>query len=191
MLLPDPAVAAGSAEYSAEERQTLLGLVHRSIEARLRQEAMDTTPPTPHLAELRGAFTTLYLQGRLRGCVGYVVAVYPLYRTVAETAVAAAFGDTRFQPVSAEEAPYLRTELSVLSPVFPVRPEEIEIGKHGLLVSQDMCRGLLLPQVPVEHGWDRLTFLAQTCCKAGLSPDAWKHGATLEAFVAEVFGDIG
>ena len=153
----------------------------------MKQEPIDTTAPTPHLGELRGAFTTLHLQGRLRGCVGYVAAVYPLYRTVAETAVAAAFGDTRFNPVGIEEAPHIRTEISVLSPVFPIRPEDIEIGKHGLLITKDSRRGLLLPQVPVEHGWDRLMFLTQTCCKAGLPPDAWKHGATLEAFVAEVF----
>ena len=187
MLLPDKVVSAAAAEYSTEEREILLALVHRAIEARLKQETIDPTPPTPHLAELRGAFTTLYLRGRLRGCVGYVAAVYPLYQTVAETAVAAAFGDTRFHPVSAQEAPYLRTEISVLSPVFPIRSEDIEIGKHGLLITKDARRGLLLPQVPVEHGWDRIMFLNQTCCKAGLPPDAWKHGATLEAFVAEVF----
>ena len=180
------AVAAG---YSAEERELLLRLVHRAIEAKLKHESIDLAPPTPHLGEPRGAFTTLHLQGRLRGCVGYVAAVYPLYRTVAETAVAAAFSDARFHPVTAEEAPLLKVEISIISPLFPIRPEDIEIGKHGLLVTKDMRRGLLLPQVPVEHGWDALTFLAQTCGKAGLPSDAWKQGATLEAFVAEVFAE--
>jgi AmmeMemoRadiSam system protein A len=116
--------------------------------------------------------------------------IYSLYRTIAETAVAAAFYDSRFYPVTAAEAPRLKVEISVLSPLFPIAPEEIEIGRHGLVVARGRQRGLLLPQVPVEHGWGRLKFLEQTCGKAGLPPDAWQHGAKLEAFVAEVFGEI-
>jgi AmmeMemoRadiSam system protein A len=176
-------------EYSAEERSILLSLAHHAIEAALQHEEIDTTPPTEHLAEPRGAFTTLHLHGQLRGCVGYVAPMYPLFRTVAETAVAAAFHDTRFYPVGPEEAPKLQIELSVLSPLFPIDPEQVVIGKHGLVVSMGRRHGLLLPQVPVEHEWDRHTFLEQTCYKAGLPPDAWQHGATFEAFVAEVFGE--
>jgi AmmeMemoRadiSam system protein A len=189
MASPDCKPCRPGAEYSPEERALLLGLAHRAIETALQGKKVETTPPTPHLAEPRGAFTTLQLEGQLRGCVGYVAPVYPLYRTIVETAVAAAFHDTRISPVKAEEAAHLRVEISVLSPLFPIRPEEVEIGKHGLVISAESRRGLLLPQVPVEHGWDRLTFLAQTCCKAGLPPDAWTRGATLEAFVAEVFGE--
>jgi len=83
----------------------------------------------------------------------------------------------------------IRISISVLSPLQPTSPDEIEIGRHGLVVSQGLQRGLLLPQVPVEHGWSRVTFLEQTCLKAGLPPDAWRNGARIEAFTAEVFGD--
>lgn len=176
-------------EYSAEERTLLLSLAHRSIEAKLDGQSVDTSAPSTHLAELRGAFTTLHLNGELRGCIGYVIPMYPLYRTIAETAVSAAFGDPRFSPVTPEEAGRLVIEISVLSPMFPIRPEEVEVGKHGLLITMGARRGLLLPQVPVEQGWNRLTFLEQTCYKAGLPPLAWKEGASIEAFTAEVFGE--
>jgi uncharacterized protein len=176
-------------EYSHDERLTLLRVAHASIESQLADEALSLEAPTPHLAEKRGAFTTLYVRGELRGCVGYVFPVASIYRTVAETARAAAFDDTRFSPLSAAELPDLEIHLSVLSPLQSVRPDEVELGRHGLLVSLDGRRGLLLPQVPVEHGWDRETFLQQTCRKAGLPPDAWRHGASLEAFTAELFGD--
>jgi AmmeMemoRadiSam system protein A len=179
-----------SAEYSSDERACLSQLAHDAIAARLSNRELDLNAPSPHLDEKRGAFTTLHLGGALRGCVGYVFPVYSLYRTIAETAVAAAFHDIRFSPVAAEEAPLLKIEISVLSPLRPIAPEEIEIGRHGLVITYGMRRGLLLPQVPVEHGWDALTFLEQTCCKAGLAPDAWQCGALVEAFTAEVFGEL-
>jgi len=91
--------------------------------------------------------------------------------------------------VTREEAPQLEVSLNILSPLRPIAAEDIEIGKHGLLISQHGYRGLLLPQVPVEHGWDRVTFLEQTCRKAGLPTDARHRGATIEAFTAEVFGE--
>ena len=138
---------------------------------------------------MRGAFTTLHLNGKLRGCIGYVVPTHSLYRTVAETARAAAFDDPRFSPVTADEAADLEIEISVLSPLRPIRPEEIVVGRHGLVIRKGFRRGLLLPQVPVEWGWDRETFLAQTCKKAGLALDAWEQGAEIQAFTAEVFGD--
>ena len=176
-------------EFTREERVVLLSLAHESIQSALEHREISLDPPSPHFAEARGAFTTLYHQRQLRGCVGYVLAVISLYRTVAETARAAAFEDTRFPPVTLAEAPALEVSLSVLSPLRAVQPEQVEIGVHGLVVSYGGRRGLLLPQVPVEHGWDRLTFIEQTCQKAGLPRDAWKNGATLEAFTAEVFGD--
>jgi AmmeMemoRadiSam system protein A len=187
---PNRCTPAGrAAEYSAEERALLLQLAHRAIETALQKRELDLRPPSAHLAEPRGAFTTLHLSGALRGCVGYVIPLYSLYRTVAETAMAAAFSDTRFYPVTAAEAQQLKVEISVLSPFFRVSPDEVEVGRHGLMVSLGASRGLLLPQVPMEHGWDRETFLSQTCYKAGLPLDAWKHGANLEAFTAEVFGE--
>ena len=178
-----------AAEYSPEERKLLLELAHRSIEARLRGEGPDVTPPNAHLAERRGAFTTLHLDGKLRGCIGYVFPVATLYQTVAETAAAAAFEDPRFYPVGPEEATRLKIEISVLSPLKPIVADDVEIGRHGLVVSYMGRRGLLLPQVPTEMGWDRETFLEQTCIKAGVPFDAWKTGAKLEGFTAEVFGE--
>jgi len=94
-------------------------------------------------------------------------------------------------PVTLSEAPGLKISISVLSPVTPICAEDVIIGRHGLIISEGVFRGLLLPQVPLEHGWDRITFLEQTCRKAGLPLDAWKSGAKIEAFTAEVFGDPG
>jgi len=179
------------AEYSAEERRALLKIAHEAIAAALDKRELDLTPPSEHLAEHRGAFTTLHEAGELRGCVGYVFPMYSLYRTIAETAVAAAFNDTRFDPVQQKELPRLELEISVLSPIQPIDPDDVEIGKHGLIITYGNRRGLLLPQVPVEHQWDRETFLSQACVKAGLPSDAWEHGAKVEAFTAEVFAEDG
>lgn len=178
-----------AAEFSSQERHLLLQLAHQSIEAALEGRRLETTAPTGHLAEYRGAFTTLHLGGKLRGCIGYVFPTQPLYRTVAETARAAAFDDPRFEPVRLAEAPELKIEISVLSALKPIAAEDVIVGKHGLVVIEGSRRGLLLPQVPVEWGWDRETFLSQTCMKAGLVPNAWQHGAELQAFTAEVFGE--
>src|SRR5215472_10421952 len=160
--------ASYPAEFSSEERTILLKLAHAAIATAAAGEYFSAEPPSAHLAELRGVFTTIHVSGKLRGCVGYPAPIAPLYRAVAETAQAAAFEDSRFPPL---------------------RAEQIEIGRHGLVISRANQRGLLLPQVPVEHGWDRTTFLEQTCKKAGLPGDAWREGATIEAFTAEVFGD--
>ncbi len=187
-----------SPEFSLEQRRTLLRIAHQAILSALESQPLSEVPPFPAaLSEPRGVFTTLYLYSdqhreshrELRGCVGYVLPTVPLYRAVAETARAAAFDDSRFLPVTKEEALGLEISLSVLSRLFPIHPEAVEVGRHGLLISQGARRGLLLPQVPVEHGWDRETFLEQTCRKAGLPLDAWRKAATLEAFTAEVFSD--
>lgn len=193
-LLPSSPVAVNSGqlpggEFSQDERTELLRLAHGSILSALQGRDIPLDPPTEHLSQPRGAFTSLYLQGELRGCVGYVFPVSPVYRAVADTARAAAFEDTRFRPVTMAEAPHLEIELSILSPPQPIPAEAVEIGLHGLLISMAGHRGLLLPQVPVEHNWERTTFLEQTCRKAGLPLDAWKNGATIEAFTAEVFGE--
>jgi AmmeMemoRadiSam system protein A len=197
-------------ELSLEQRRTLLGIARQSILCFLEGRPFPDTPPSlAGLSEPRGVFTTLYLTSdlpgdlepeahrelhrvvrrELRGCVGYVTAIAPLYRAVAETARAAAFEDSRFLPVTKEEIPRLEVSLSVLSPLFGIHPDAVEVGHHGLLISDGARRGLLLPQVPVEQGWDREIFLAQTCRKAGLELDAWRKDATIEAFTAEVFGD--
>lgn len=176
-------------EFSPTERTLLVQLAHDAIAAAVEGRQFPLTAPSPHLAEPRGAFTTIYCRGDLRGCVGYVLPVYPLYQTVAETARSAALEDTRFWPVTREELPAIEVSLSILSLPQPIQAEAVEVGRHGLLISQGTHRGLLLPQVPEEHGWDRITFLEQTCRKAGLDVNAWRKGAKVEAFTAEVFGD--
>jgi uncharacterized protein len=186
---PTTVLSGTPGEYSANERALLLHAAHQAIEGALCGEELDIAAPSLHLAELRAAFTTLHLKGELRGCVGYAFPVYPLYRTVLETAVAAAYGDSRFWPVTEIEVPELKIEISVLSPLVEIAPEQVEVGKHGLIMTQGQRRGLLLPQVPVEHGWDAERFLCESCVKAGLPPDAWQRGAKLEAFTAEVFGE--
>jgi AmmeMemoRadiSam system protein A len=175
-------------EYSPEERVLLLRLAHDSIRAALAGAELSLASPTPRLAEPRGVFTSLYSQGDLRGCVGYVFPSSPLYRAVAETARAAAFDDPRFPPLRPDEEPTLEIELSILTPPQPIRAGEVEVGRHGLLITMHGHRGLLLPQVAVDRGWDRTTFLEQTCLKAGLPADVWQKGATIESFTAEVFG---
>jgi AmmeMemoRadiSam system protein A len=182
---------ASPGEYSAEERSLLLALAHSSILSQLESREISLLPPCPHLAERRGVFCSLYLEDQLRGCVGYVLANHPVYRAVADAARAAAFEDSRFPAVSREEARELAIELSILSLPQAIAPDAIEIGRHGLLISLGAQRGLLLPQVPVEHHWDAVTFLEQTCRKAGLAPDAWRKGASIQGFTAEVFGDGG
>ena len=178
-----------SGEFSPLERDLLLRAAHDSIVSTLEGREISMDPPTPHLSEPRGAFTSLYVHGNLRGCVGYVLPVGSVYKAVVETARAAAFEDTRFYPVTLAEAQDLQIELSILSVPQPISPEDVEIGRHGLLITAGFRRGLLLPQVPVEHHWDRISFLEQTCRKAGLPIDAWQTGATVEAFTAEVFGE--
>lgn len=195
MSLPPPSPLAVNpaklcvGEFSKEERALLLHLAHDSILSALERREIPLDPPTAHLAEPRGVFASLYLHGQLRGCVGYVLPVSSVYRAVADTARAAAFEDARFHPVTLPEARHLEIEISVVSPPQTIAADAIEIGRHGLLISMSGRHGLLLPQVPTEHNWDRTTFLEQTCRKAGLPGDAWKNGAKIEAFTAEIFGE--
>ena len=179
---------------SREAQRYLLWLARRALEQHFRNPPLDlkalgASVPEPALAELGGAFVTLHRQGRLRGCIGYIQPTRPLYVTVAEAALDAAFHDPRFPPLEASELAEVEIEISLLSPCFDIRPEEVEVGQHGLIVSQGALRGLLLPQVATEYGWDRERFLEETCLKAGLAPNAWKKGAHLEAFTAEVFSE--
>ena len=172
------------------QRKGLLGIARRALEGYVEAGKIPSgEEPQGKLAAPGAAFVTLTKKGRLRGCIGYTEAVAPLFKVVQECAVAAATEDPRFPPVSPKELPSLRIEISVLTPLFPILPDEVEVGRHGLMVAQGRMRGLLLPQVPVEWGWDRETFLDQACVKAGLPPSAWRHGATLRAFTAEVFGE--
>ena len=142
-----------------------------------------------YLERPRAAFVTLTKHGRLRGCVGHVASDLPLVRTAVEMAAAAALEDGRFDPVQPEEVPALHLEISVLSPFFPITPDAIEPGRHGLAIQKGFHRGLLLPQVALTCHWTAQQFLEGVCQKAGLPRDAWEHGASLEAFTAEVIAE--
>jgi uncharacterized protein len=173
-------------------QQLLIRLAHEAIRAAVEGRRLPVPSlSVPPLLEPAGAFVTLKKRGGLRGCIGHVRAEKPLYRVVFECAISAAFHDSRFEPVTEPELPGLHIEISVLSPLFPIVPSEIEVGRHGLMVSMGFRRGLLLPQVAVEWNWDRMRFLEETCLKAGLPPDAWRRGASIEAFTAQIFADSG
>lgn len=140
------------------------------------------------LGEPRGAFVTLHEHGHLRGCIGVIECRLPLLRAVADNAAAAAVGDPRFQPVTADELSNLTLEVSALTSPRPVAgPDEIVIGRHGILLGKAGRRAVFLPQVAPEQGWDLPTTLGQLCRKAGLAPDAWRTGVELSVFEADVF----
>ncbi len=170
------------------DQQTLLRMAREAIVEYLHRNRLpEVQEPAEALRQPCGAFVTLRKGKRLRGCIGYVEAVKPLYTTVRECAVAAALHDPRFPPVAPQEVPELNLEISVLSPLAEIAPEKIEVGRHGLLISRGAQRGLLLPQVAMEWHWNREQFLEETCLKAGLPADAWQHSATIQAFTAQVF----
>lgn len=176
----------------SDDRRALLDLARRGIvEAVCHGRTLDVPPATGALAQPAGAFVTLHRRGRLCGCIGQVGAsTESLAATVVRCAIGAACEDPRFRPLRPEQIAELEIEISVLSPVDAVKPEAIEVGRHGLVVAQGGRRGVLLPQIPVEHGWTRERFLEETCVKAGLEPNAWKDPATiLLAFTAEVFSE--
>lgn len=173
-----------------EERKELLAIARRAAVSYVREGRVpEESPASERLRAPGAAFVTLVQEDRLRGCIGHTEARAPLYRTVQECAVAAATKDPRFEPISAEDVGDVRVEISVLTPLHPVRPAEVAVGVHGLLIRKGARRALLLPQVAVENGWSRDTFLSRLCGKAGLPPDAWKTGAELYSFTAEVFGE--
>jgi AmmeMemoRadiSam system protein A len=183
--------AGAGVGLTAADKKLLLKIVRTSIEARLAGETVPELPELPEiLRQRRGAFVTLERQGRLRGCIGYIEAKKPLHLTVEEMAVAAAFRDPRFPPVKPEEWPDITVEISILSPLKEIREiEEIEVGRHGLYIMQGGYSGLLLPQVAVDYAWDRLTFLRQTCSKAGLPSEAWQEKKTrIFVFSADIIG---
>jgi len=176
------------------QRKLLLQVARQSIAAVLdgkvaswSAEQFDETLRRP-----AGAFVTLRTpSGDLRGCIGSIRATEPLFQAVASSAVSAAFRDPRFSPVPADELARLELEISVMGPIEPVRDEsDIEIGRDGLIISRARQAGLLLPQVATEYGWDRQTFLDQTCRKAGLPAGSWRLPETrIERFSAEVFSE--
>ena len=179
-------------ELTTEERAELLRIARKAIKERLEGRAWNPEKSsTERLARVQGAFVTLHEEGQLHGCIGYIVGIKPLYLTIAEMARAAAFSDPRFMPLGPQEFAKIDIEITVLSPLRKIDdPKEVEVGRPGLVVRQGPYQGVLLPQVPVEDGWDRETFLSHTCMKAGLNPDCWKDDSTeLFCFSGEVFGE--
>ncbi len=178
---------------SEPEKTGLLALARKSVEYVVQQRFAYEPPASTSvtLNQERGAFTTLKKSGELRGCIGYTSAVKPLYITVRDTATLAATQDPRFPQVTASELPSLEYEISVLSPLRRVVDvQQIKVGQHGLLMKNGDSEGLLLPQVPVEQGWDRNTFLEQTCAKAGMRSGCWMDEDTdIFSFTAVVFGE--
>jgi len=174
---------------TAEEKADLLKMARTSLTEYFARgaEIADSSGRDKFRAP-RGAFVTLTKAGALRGCIGFIEPVLPLGRAVIRTAIYAATEDPRFPPVRAAELEALRLEISVLTPPREIaNPGLVRVGTHGLIVEKDGRKGLLLPQVAVDNGWDRETFLCETCVKAGLPRDAWRRGARLSVFEAIVF----
>jgi AmmeMemoRadiSam system protein A len=172
-----------------DERQWLLAIARSALDARVRGERAPDVPA--HASRVvSGVFVTVHCDGALRGCLGTVSARVRLSEAIARLAADVSTEDLRFAPLQPSELPRVTIDLSVLTPAeVVVDPETIEIGRDGLIIEQGNRRGLLLPQVAVEHGWDREVFLDHACLKAGLPTTAWRCGATIRRFQAEVFGE--
>ncbi|HSL21203.1 MAG TPA: AmmeMemoRadiSam system protein A [Vicinamibacterales bacterium] len=178
-------------ELLPDDRQRLLQIARGAIDAAVHGRRPPPERAEGPLAAPGGTFVTLHHRGELRGCIGQIEAREPLAEAVAHCAVSAALRDPRFRPLTPGELENgTAIEISVLTPMQRVESvDEIEVGRDGLLIRQGHRSGLLLPQVATEWRWDRDTFLAQTCRKAGLAPDAWRHGAEIYKFQAQVFGE--
>jgi AmmeMemoRadiSam system protein B/AmmeMemoRadiSam system protein A len=179
---PDPTEA---------QREEMLTMTRATIAEYLETDSIpDYETDDPLLTRHSGAFVTLKEHGELRGCIGHTRADLPLYQAIQQTAVSAATGDPRFPPLTPEELSNITVEISILSPFRRMMDvTQIEVGVHGLMIYKGNQRGLLLPQVPVEQGWDRAEYLENLCLKAGLPLGCWQEGATLYAFTAVVFGE--
>jgi AmmeMemoRadiSam system protein A len=173
-----------------QDRELLLRIARESIAAYVGAAPAHVASDAGVLAREGGAFVTLHNRGELRGCIGHIEQNERLGTVIPRCAVAAASTDPRFPPISEDELRHIDIEISLLGDLEPIAgPDDVEVGRHGLVVEQGWHRGLLLPQVATEWNWNAETFLAQTCYKAGLPRDAWKHGARVFRFEAEVFGE--
>ena len=178
-------------QLTETEQQLLLRIARSAVLSYLSGETPRVPEvPTGVLTEAHGIFVSIHKRAELRGCIGNIHPAGPLYRSTAECAIAAAVGDPRFMPLMQVELAEVEFEISVLSPLERVEnTEQIEIGKHGLLISKKSSRGLLLPQVASAYGWTRERFLEEACRKAGLHPNEWSDGATIHYFSALVFSE--
>lgn len=174
---------------SSLEKEQLIALARRTIASVLFGKDKGEFPLSDGLREKNGAFVTIKHKGQLRGCIGYIRAVLPLNETISEMALQAAFHDPRFSPLGKDEWEDIDIEISVLTPLKKIQDvSEIQVGIHGLFIEKGSRSGLLLPQVATEYHWDAITFLENTCHKAGLPKDAWKSEAVnIYVFSAEVF----
>lgn len=172
-----------------EDQRRLLALARGALEARVRRRSLPRAERGGALDWTRGAFVTIHCHGDLRGCLGHVETEAPLADTIVQLAAAVSNSDPRFDSVSVLELDGIDLEISVLTPGREIHSiADIEVGCHGLIVERGSRRGLLLPQVAIEHGWDALTFVSHTCLKAALPADAWRDGARMLVFEAQVFG---
>lgn len=176
---------------SEADQQALLELARKAIrQAVLHRKLADVIPREEVLSDRRGVFVTLHVRGRLQGCIGVTEPNESLGDAVVRCAVSAALEDPRFTPMKEPQLEEMSIEISLLSPLEPILPEAIEIGRHGLLVVNHAQRGLLLPKVATEHGLTREQFIEETCHKAGLPRGAWKDSETrIFGFTCEVFSD--
>lgn len=175
-----------------DQKYAILGLARASLRSAVGLDSDLQIPPEEVFAIPAGAFVTLKQanQGSLRGCIGVIEAQLPLGAVVREMTKRAALFDPRFAPVSAEEVENLEIEVSIMTPPDDIRPENIEIGRHGLIVQRGSKRGLLLPQVATDHHLTRERFLGATCLKAGLDQEAWREPSTqILGFEATVFSE--
>jgi AmmeMemoRadiSam system protein B/AmmeMemoRadiSam system protein A len=193
-------ILISSTELTTEEREFLLELARKAVESAVhgrsapdpvalaRERGMELTPA---LREKRGAFVTLKREGQLRGCIGYIEPISALTDAVVDNARSAAVGDPRFPPVTPAELSGLHLEISALTPLRDVAsPEEIVVGRHGILLRKGDARAVFLPQVAVEQEWDRDTTLSHLARKAGLSRDSWRSGAEFAIFEAEILEEL-
>ena len=173
------------------ERRLLLDVARYAMISAVEGTEPAASPPCDvPCAEWSGAFVTLQRRGQLRGCIGEINSKESLVKVIARCARAAALEDPRFRPVRPHELAEINIEISVLSPPRESKVEEVEPGKHGLIVSRGCRRGVLLPQVAIERGWGAERFLEEACVKAGLGRQAWKaSGVVIETFTAEAFGE--
>jgi AmmeMemoRadiSam system protein A len=180
-------------EFNREQQINLLKLARKTISDKLGISSGIESPDFSDeiFNEKSGAFVTIHIKGNLRGCIGYIQGVKPVPETIMEMSISAAFKDPRFTPLTKEEYNDIDIEISLLSPIEEVSDiDEIQVGRDGLIITKGYNRGLLLPQVPLEQGWDRDTFLTHTCYKSGLPGDAWKkEGIKIEKFSAQVFSE--
>lgn len=178
-------------DYTIEEKKELLKVARTTIESYLKDGSRDYPAiDNPKFQEKRGVFVTLHKKGDLRGCIGYPLPIKPLIEAVVDNAISSSTEDYRFSPVKLKEMEDIDIEISVLTVPQKVESyEDVVVGRDGIIISQGMNRGLLLPQVPVEQKWNLEEYISYGCMKAGLPTDEWKKGVEIETFQGIVFGE--